>query len=393
MTADKRVGGAGRPRRQRPLLPPLPPLRQLPLRPLLPLLPPLGICALLTVLGLLTHVLSPLSGLLLLAPVLAGLRLDARRTAAVGAVALLLGLLVDGRAWSPGFAAHWGGLLTGSVLSVHAAAHRTSLERDLARVSEVSRIAQAAILPPVAAEFAGTLVRTRHYCAAPETTVGGDLYDCALTPFGLRVIVGDVRGHGAEAMPLTAATISGFRDLAYQTRELRSVAIGLDARLTPRLADEEFVTAVLVEFGSGEVRTVNCGHPPPLRVGSGVKLLEPPKPALPLGLRPDPEQYRFRLSPGDRLLLYTDGLIEARDTEGTHFPLLEAAAEALSDPLPDAALDRLYDQVTAHSGGTLTDDVALVLCQPSDVPTPGPAPSTTFEPPDHRDHLDHHRPR
>ncbi|MCX4233329.1 PP2C family protein-serine/threonine phosphatase [Streptomyces ortus] len=264
-------------------------------------------------------------------------------------------------------------LVLGCGFTVHAARQRERLLARLAEVREVARITQEAIVRPLSRDLAGTHVSTRYHCAVRESAIGGDLYDVAVTPFGLRVLVGDVRGHGLETIRLTAETVAGFRELAHTVPDLPSLATGLDARLTPDLGPEDFVTALLAEFAPGEVRLVNCGHPAPLRSGERVELLEPAVSALPLGLRPDPLQYRVRLQPGDRLLLYTDGLTEARAPDGTLFPLLTEAAHALRDPLPDEALDTLYTRLVSHTVTPPTDDLALVLCQPTQVPAPAPA--------------------
>ncbi|WP_328938670.1 serine/threonine-protein phosphatase [Streptomyces tauricus] len=266
-------------------------------------------------------------------------------------------------------------LLLGCGLTVHAVRQRDRLLDQLAEVREVARITQEAIVRPLSRNLAGTHVSTRYHCAVRESALGGDLYDVAVTPFGLRVLVGDVRGHGLEAIRLTAETVAGFRELAHTACDLTDLATGLDERLAPDLGPEDFVTALLAEFAPGEVRLVNCGHPAPLRSGRRVELLEPAVTALPLGLRPDPLQYRVRLQPGDRLLLYTDGLTEARAPDGTLFPFLTEAAHALGDPLPDEALDTLYTRLLAHTGTALTDDLALILCQPTHITTPSPNPA------------------
>jgi len=266
-------------------------------------------------------------------------------------------------------------LVLGCVLTLHTVRQRDRLLAKLDEVREVARITQEAIVRPISRSFAGTHVSTRYHCAVRESGLGGDVYDVAVTPFGLRILVGDVRGHGLEAIRLAAETLAGFRDLAHTVPDLTAVATGLDGRLAPDLGSEDFVTALLAEFAPGEVRLVNCGHPAPLRSGQRVELLEPGVTALPLGLSPDPRQYRVRLQPGDRLLLYTDGLSEARARDGTFFPLLTEAARALRDPLPDEALGTLCSRLLAHTGTSPADDLALVLCQPTEHTAAAPHPA------------------
>ncbi|MFJ9115981.1 PP2C family protein-serine/threonine phosphatase [Streptomyces sp. NPDC102394] len=310
---------------------------------------------------------------LLLGPLLASARLGRGRTLLVCCCAAALGLAVgagDGDLASARFGTEYGGLLLGCAVAPYLARHRTSLEAALAQAREVARSTQQLILRPISRDLAGIHVCTRYHCAAAESAVGGDVYDAAATPYGLRVLVGDVRGHGLEALRLSAATVAAFRELAYTTPDLPALVTDLDKRLAPQLEAEDFVTAVLAEFAPGEVRLVNCGHPAPVRAGRSVELLEPLAPAPPLGLHPDPRQYRVRLQPGDRLLLYTDGLTEARSPDGTPFPLLPEAARALREPLPDDALDHLYARLVAHTGARPADDLALVLCQPSQASAP-----------------------
>ncbi|WP_406329545.1 PP2C family protein-serine/threonine phosphatase [Streptomyces sp. NBC_00203] len=334
---------------------------------------PLVACLAIAVPDLLFDRVPPLIMLLLIGPLLACVRLGVRHTVLVCCWSAVLGLamgLGDGTVRTFAFGVHWSGLLLGCALTVYAARQRERLVAALAQAREVARITQEAILRPISRTLGGTQVSTRYHCAARESTVGGDLYDVAVTPYGLRVLVGDVRGHGLDALRLTADTIAGFRELAYTAPDLTTLVGSLDARLTPELGPEDFVTAVLAEFAPGEVRLVNCGHPAPLRSGHRIELLEPLVPTPPLGLRPVPRQYRVRLQPGDRLLLYTDGLTEARDPEGAPFPLLGEAALALREPLPDEALHALYTRLINHTGTALADDLALVLCQPVETTVP-----------------------
>ncbi|MBO1336929.1 PP2C family protein-serine/threonine phosphatase [Streptomyces sp. VRA16 Mangrove soil] len=311
----------------------------------------------------------PGAGVFLVAPLLACVRLDVRCTAGAaglaGALALGVGAARD-LLLTPSFAADYAGLIVGGVLVVRIAVRDMARVADLARLTEVVRVAQAAILHPVEARVGGIDVSTRHHCPVRGSSVGGDVFDVAHTPYGPRLLIGDVRGHGLDAIRTTALLARTFRDAAYTTPELSSVAAQLNRRLAPELGPEDFVTALFAEFAPGEVRLVNCGHPPPLRLGARASFLEPPAPDSPLGLAPRPAQARYLLQPGDRLLFYTDGLTEARDASGAEFPLLDRAGGLLSAVLPDDALDALYGAVTAHTGGPLRDDVALVLCEQSE---------------------------
>ncbi|MEV0171181.1 PP2C family protein-serine/threonine phosphatase [Streptomyces sp. NPDC050803] len=309
--------------------------------------------------------------LLLIGPLLACAWLSVRQTFLASCAAVTLAVaagLGHGVLLHADFALRLGGLVTGCAVTLYAARRRSMLEAALDGAREVARITQRVIMRPISRNLSGTHVCTRYVSAAAESTLGGDLYDVAVTPFGLRVLVGDVRGHDLEALRLTAATLTAFREVAYTAPDLPALVTGLDKRLAPELGPEDFVTAVLAEFAAGEVRLVNCGHPAPVRSGQRTELLEPAVPTPPLGLHPDPPQYRVRLQPGDRLLLYTDGLTEARNPDGTSFPLLPEVTRALREPLPDDALDHLHTSFLTHTtGGAPYDDLTLVLCQPTGV--------------------------
>ncbi|MGW2339851.1 PP2C family protein-serine/threonine phosphatase [Streptomyces sp. NPDC001661] len=333
----------------------------------------LGLCAVLAACVDLWHPAPPAVAVLLIGPVLACTRLGVRATLTTAAWALTLAVTVGvarGADAGPQLAVEYLVLLAGGLAAVHIARVSAARSARLRQLGAVAQATQAALLRPVDARFGDIDVHTRHHCAVASATVGGDVYAVADTPYGLRVFIGDVRGHGLDAMCVNAAVADGFRDLAYVTSDLTELAVRLDARIAPVLGPEDFVTAVFAEFAPGEVRLVNCGHPPPLRTGARPKFLDPVTCSLPLGLGCAPVQSRYWLQSGDRLLLYTDGLVEARDERGTEFPLFERAHKALSQTLPWEALDRLYTEVTAHTGGPLRDDVAMVLCESGVVGAP-----------------------
>lgn len=117
---------------------------------------------------------------------------------------------------------------------------------------------------------------------------------------------------------------------------------------------------------------VNCGHAPPLLVrGSGVVPVEPAHPAPPLGLRAltgeTPGLHVLPFADGDQLLLYTDGVTEARDRGREFYPLAERLAQHLSDE-PTRTLAALHDELLAHVGGRLHDDAALLLLRKPTAP-------------------------
>ncbi len=199
---------------------------------------------------------------------------------------------------------------------------------------------------------------------AGGTGPGGDVHDAVLGPDGPRLVVADVKGHGPVAAPLAAAFLAAFRDIAAVEDDPVRLARALDVRLGPRMGEEDFVTLLVADFGPDEVRLVNCGHPPPLRIGHRITPLAPPHPSPPLGLGPRPRVQRVGLLADQRLLFHTDGLTEARAADGTHFPLDRHALAALRAPTPDQALDQLLDLLRQHTEGTVpADDLTVVLVQ------------------------------
>ncbi|MFE6739615.1 PP2C family protein-serine/threonine phosphatase [Streptomyces tubercidicus] len=131
--------------------------------------------------------------------------------------------------------------------------------------------------------------------------------------------------------------------------------------------DETFATVILLDIPDRRpvVHTTTCGHPPPLLISAGrVRTLAAERPALPIGLgglpgAPGYEVESFPFEPGDLLLLYTDGVSEARDDKGTFYPLVERAA-AWSDCGPQQVLRQLRTDLLAHTNGRLGDDAAAV---------------------------------
>ena len=144
---------------------------------------------------------------------------------------------------------------------------------------------------------------------------------------------------------------------------LPEVARAVDLSVTRAAGEEDFVTAVFAELDPrGWLQLVVCGRPPPLRLNDADELetLAPPAFATPLGMHPDLHPSTYSVRTGDRLLFFTDGLLEARDRAGRFFRV-DQQIEALSRPDLQAAADELLDRLRAHTRHQLDDDVAVLL--------------------------------
>jgi serine phosphatase RsbU (regulator of sigma subunit) len=310
-----------------------------------------------------------ISGSYAIAAVIAATVTSVRMTAVVAVLALVLAA-VSG-SWND----NWGTLdwqirlgLTASlaVLAVVAAAIRARRERALSRMTAIAEVAQKALLRTLPKAVDRLELAARYVSAAQDAQIGGDLYEVANTPYGVRVVVGDVRGKGLDAVELAAVVLGAFRRSAATAPSLGCVAIEVDEVVARVVGDEDFVTAVLAEFHPDDTVTlVNCGHPPPLVVAPGPSIREAAtgEPQLPLGMGTAGRASTISLPPGHRMLLYTDGLIETRDSAGRFFPLAEQA-DALSRTSVDAAVDTLLRRLNDHARHQLRDDVAVILASP-----------------------------
>jgi serine phosphatase RsbU (regulator of sigma subunit) len=185
----------------------------------------------------------------------------------------------------------------------------------------------------------------------------------------VRLIVGDAEGKGLSAVQEAATAMGAFRAAADQAGTLGEVAAHIEAALDRELGDEQFITAVLAEISpdGSKMEMINCGHPQPLQLSPrGPQLLGHADGSPPLGLGlpevTDRTPYTVPLRPGEPVLLYTDGLSEARNRTGEFFPL--TGCSSLQTPAdPSVLLDRLSAEVTGYVHHQPDDDMALLLVE------------------------------
>ncbi|MEU9111330.1 PP2C family protein-serine/threonine phosphatase [Streptomyces sp. NPDC048483] len=258
-------------------------------------------------------------------------------------------------------------------------------ERELTQLRSVAEATQGVLLRPLPERVGPLRIASVYLAAEAEAQIGGDLYAVARTAQGTWIIIGDVRGKGVEAIGDAALVLGAFRAAAHRQAELPVLVAHLEGAVSSELTDpgterqrradegESFITAAVLDVPDTEsvLCLVNCGHPPPLLLRDGrVKPLEASQPALPLGLtefvRSDFAVESFPFEDGDVVLLYTDGVIEARDTSGAFYPLAERITSWLDKSdgdRPQPLLRYLCGDLMAHSGGYLGDDAAMVAVE------------------------------
>ena len=305
---------------------------------------------------------------LAIAPLLGSLALRPLRTVLLAGWTVLLGLGLALEALGPaGRLASTLGVLT--LLAGFAAANsvlRTAAQQRLSQARAVARVAQSVLLREVPRSVAGARLASRYLSASAEARVGGDVVEVIADGPSPRWLVGDTRGKGLAAVRLASVAATSFRDACAQPGlSLTEIARAVDLSVALAAGEEDFVTAVFAELDPrGWLQLVNCGHPPPLRLGAGGELAElaPAAFATPLGLHPDLHAATFSVRSGDRLLFFTDGLLEARDRAGRFFRV-DQQTDALRQPDLQAAADELLDRLRAHTRRRLDDDVAVLLAE------------------------------
>src|SRR5579859_650402 len=304
---------------------------------------------------------------LAIAPLLASLVLRPPRTALLAAwtVLLGLGLALHGHTTVDRLSSQLSVLVLLAAFAVANSVLRIAAQRRLGQARAVARVAQSALLREIPRSVAAARLESRYLSASAEARVGGDVVEVIADCDNPRWLVGDTRGKGLAAVRLASVAATSFRDACAQPGlSLTEVARAVDLSVTRAAGQEDFVTAVFAELDPrGWLQLVNCGHPPALRLSADGELVElaPAAFATPLGLHPDLHLSTFSVRTGDRLLFFTDGLLEARDRAGRFFRV-DQQTDALRRPDLSAAADELLDRLRSHTRHRL-DDVAVLLAE------------------------------
>ncbi|MGO4633367.1 PP2C family protein-serine/threonine phosphatase [Streptomyces sp. 2RAF24] len=361
---------------------------------------PFAIIAVVTVVDVLSPPDVHLGPFLIAAPAVTASFAGARMTAFVGAVAVVAQSVVAVSRTSITDLNHTYQIIALVLISVIATFFAHLRERDEERVRRLRSIAHAAqsvVLRPLPHRAGPLHIASVYLAAEEEAQMGGDLYAAARTANGTRLLIGDARGKGLDAIGEASLVLGAFRVTARREQELPDLighleagvgsgevteeepGTGAGAEEAEDTSDEAFVTALVLDIPDREpvVRLVNCGHPPPLLLRQGrVIPLDTADASPPLGLSdvltPAVTVETFPFDVGDVLLLYTDGVVEARDTSRAFYPLTERLTAWVGDD-PPTLLGRLRADLQAYAGGHLGDDAALVAVERL-APEPRPKP-------------------
>ncbi|MGB7137401.1 MAG: PP2C family protein-serine/threonine phosphatase, partial [Acidobacteriaceae bacterium] len=190
---------------------------------------------------------------------------------------------------------------------LHSVRDQRRLALDVKQAQEVQQV----ILPQPRTEFPGLVVESEY---RPALEVGGDFFQIVpnSADSSLLIIAGDVTGKGLKAGMLVALLVGAIRTAVETTADPRQILAALNRRLLGR--GEAHATCLALRIAAdGSVSLANAGHMPPYLNGQPVSI----DGALPLGMTPNADfsVMRFTLAPGDRLVVISDGIVEATDQQ------------------------------------------------------------------------------
>jgi serine phosphatase RsbU (regulator of sigma subunit) len=249
-------------------------------------------------------------------------------------------------------------------------AGRAALALDSARLYEergrVAEVLARSLRPPVLPQVDGLRLAARYRPAAEHIEISGDFYDVYGADGDWLLALGDVSGKGIDAAALTGQTRQSIRTAAYFDRRPAAVLAALNTVLYEPGSDQ-FVTVVCARMRPAadhtDVEIAVAGHPPPivLRTDGTVEQVEISGTAIKVAPHPDYRSAQVRLSRGDTLLMYTDGVDEARGADGFYgIERLLALLPAYAGAAPGIVCEAIERDVIEFVDGGPHDDIALL---------------------------------
>jgi sigma-B regulation protein RsbU (phosphoserine phosphatase) len=251
-------------------------------------------------------------------------------------------------------------------------------ERLRREAEELADVLQASLLPPIPPDLPGMELATRYLAGEQGLKVGGDFLDVfRLASNDWGIVLGDACGKGAR--PAALAALARWSIRASSVHEFKPSGVLRDVNAV-LLADDEvghddhFCTAVFARLEldtcGAWLTLASAGHPLPVLVRRSGRVEIRGHPAVPLGMFESiaPMDERVGLGPGDALVLYTDGITEARDPNGEVFGedrLLDELQRWTGHPA-DAIADAIVNSARTFAGGRLSDDVGIVVIRVPD---------------------------
>jgi serine phosphatase RsbU (regulator of sigma subunit) len=229
------------------------------------------------------------------------------------------------------------------------------------------------LLPPPSARTGGTLIAG---ILEPAYDIAGDVFDYALGEAGLNFAIIDAMGHGIGSTLLSGLAVGAYRHARRRGEPLPAIHLAIDQALAGHHDDLSFATGIIgtLTSSTGRLEWSSAGHPPPLLLRDRKVVAElAGEPALPFGLGGTPLPGAYDLEPGDAVLLYTDGVIEARTPGGELFGLERLTdlleREAASEQPPEELVRRLAQAVLEYQADKLRDDATLLLVKWAGTPS------------------------
>jgi serine phosphatase RsbU (regulator of sigma subunit) len=260
------------------------------------------------------------------------------------------------------------GVFAGLVVAAAARVSDVPYVRRRGRAMSLPAGMQWDLLPPLSARTGGALIAG---VLEPAYDIAGDAFDYAVSGGDLHFAILDGLGHGISSTMLTGLAVGAYRHARRDGAPVAGMHAAIDAALAGYYGDDSFATGVIARLatGAGRLEWSCAGHPRPMLLRGRKVVAELSCDAvLPFGLGDGaPKTVVQDLEPDDAVLLYTDGVTEARTPDGELFgqerlvDLLER--EAASGQAGEELLRRLVQAVLDHQSGGLRDDATLLLVQ------------------------------